>query len=371
MTAHDDLNAAVSAAQAEYKKAASDLLACQTKLDSTTHELQTAQAALAQAQLDLKACQDAAKPPASDFQVVPLGANLQAVLKEAGTGAKLQLPATLKFAGTVTPLPGQHLRGPCVITPVNLGGPPGFGFNCKTNDAINTTFESLDVSGFGLRGLVPWYGSLIKGGHYHYNGEMGCGFDGEGAKQEACTYDGVEIDHNGKAEFLGHGASGIKHFHVWKTVVKNCHVYDNMGNNVWGDFNCGDFIVTDNTLTGALRKAVFYEKCGASGVRPGDPTWDAENGLVVTGNTITGNGKEGGASDAGVAAISSKHVLIENNVFGNAGKHIGIYIRDDPNRLDPGKWDGKIGFHPSDVVIGKNTMNGDKTVGCDLPGVTC
>jgi hypothetical protein len=124
--------------------------------------------------------------------------------------------------------------------------------------------------------------------------------------------------------------------------------------------------VFDNTITRNSRKGVFWEKCGGSHIR--DVFYDGM--LILRGNTIKANATEMNGVDAGVSIISSKNALVENNVFGNHPTgHAGIYIREDPNRLEP--VNPKPGFPLENITVRNNTMNGDRIIGCDLPGVNC
>jgi len=317
----------------------------------------------------------------SDFLVMPAGASPQAFLTSAGAGAKIQLPATLKLSGTLTPLPKQHLRGPCTITPAtNLS----IGINCKTKLAKETIFENLDMSGFGLRALVPWEGTVVKGGRYHHNGEMGIGCDTEGAIIEVITLDSIEVDHNGKDEFIGHGAAGVKFFHVNKTKLINVNSHDNTGNGLWWDAECGYADVIGGVVENNLKKGVFWEKCGGNhgdgwvNPLPGAQKYAGggvpyDGMLTVKGVRIQNNNRKPDGSvdsvqgNAGIYSAGSKNINISNCTFG--GNTRAIIIRNDQDRL----LDDHAGWVVSNVTIddSSNKYNGDDVaIGNDVTGVT-
>lgn len=361
-----DLNTKLSA----QKVANTNLQTQNDGLVAERNELKVQQAALekqvADLQVELQACKDAANPnpPPDNFEQVPAGANLQDVLRQAGPGAHLQLPAKLVLTGTVVPLDGQYLRGPCVITPANPG--IGLGFNCSSSGVEDVTWEKLDVSGFAKRGIQPFFGCTLKFVHTHHNGEMGVGFDGKGGDGTVFTMIDCETDHNGDVSLLGHGASGVKLFHVKRSKFVRLNTHENVGNGWWCDAECGYAEILGGGSWGNWRKAYFWEKCGGNhgaGVRNSDGQ-PYDGMLTIDGVNARDNNKDGGTGHAGVYIVASKNAVVKNSTFGGNDGY-GITVRNDPARVA----DDHPGWPVSNVEISDstNTMNGDKvTIGSDV-----
>jgi hypothetical protein len=248
--------------------------------------------------------------------------------------------------------------GPATI--VGAGADVAFQAKFRPGGAKDVRFVDLDVSGF-TQGIWCWVGTQVIGGRYHHNSRngIGCGLEGGGG----VLVDGVEIDHNGSVDYLYSDAGGMKFAQGHGIVVRNSRVHDNVGIGVWCDVQCGDYTVVDNVITGNSRKGVHYEKSGASDL----------NGIVYEGmaiiarNVIQDNGYGTQEStNAGVIAVSSKNMLIEDNVFGGNALSNGIKIRQD-SRLTG----DTHGWVISNVTIRRNTMNGDDIDGCDIDDVRC
>jgi hypothetical protein len=286
------------------------------------------------------------------------GGNLADALRAAPTGATLCLSGTFETSVPLNPRDGQTLKGPATI--VGRGVLDVFDLKTSaTSGGRNVTLVDLDVSGAQRHGVTCWVGVTVLGGRLHHNGKDGLGCDLEG--RGGVLVDGVEIDHNGSAEWLGKGAAGIKWFHAHGVTVTNSFVHDNYGNGVWCDAQCGDFTVTNNRIERNFRKGVFYEKGGASDMGVSYVGW-----LTVTGNTIRDNDTEGvPQANAGVSLYASKNARIANNVFGENGR--AVIVRNDTNRLN----DDKHGWVVDDVTVRDNTLNRDELLGCAVTGVTC
>jgi hypothetical protein len=283
--------------------------------------------------------------------------SIAAAAADAPQGATLCLSGTYEVPTAIRPKDGQSFVGPAVLVGTNGNDT---GFDVKGPEAVGVTFVDLDMSGFTLRGIDCWVDTTVLGGRYHHNGRngIGCGLNGLGG----VVIDGVEVDHNGAPDELGAGSSGMKFARAHGVIVRDSFVHDNLGNGVWCDVQCGDYTVTDNTILRNSRKGVHYEKSGES-----DELVKYVGFATITGNVIRGNGWEGREhSDAGVAVISSKNVLIAGNTFGEQDKGWAVQVRQD------GRLSGeKHGWVISNVTIRNNTLNGDRIIGCDLSGVTC
>jgi len=298
--------------------------------------------------------------------VVPPGADLQAALRDAPEGATLRLSGTYR-GKNITPRSGQTLVGPAALVPVGPVGEDDDGFRCKSSGvAIDVTFVDLDVSGFGRHGIGCWIGTTVRGGRLHHNGKDGVGGDLEG-KPSRILVENVELDHNGSAAWLGRGSAGAKFFHSHGVEVRDCNVHDNIGNGVWCDAQCGDWIVDGCVITGNTRKGVFYEKCGRSdGSFLGRDYAVYEGFATITNNQIINNNLDNqDNANPGVALYNSVNVTVEANEFSGNGN--AVIVRNDPARLT----DDKHGWVPDNITIRNNTLGGDRLIGCDLNGVTC
>lgn len=288
---------------------------------------------------------------------VQVTGSIRAAIAAHPAGTRFCLSGRYDIGRALVPKDRQSFIGPAVLVAANGNLS---GFKLKAADADHVAFVRLDMSGFGLRAIECWTGVQIIGGRYHHNGRngIGCGLDGGGR----IRIDGVEVDHNGSEAELGRGSAGIKFARAHGAVVRDSFIHDNLGNGVWCDVQCGDFRVLDAVIVRNGRKGVHYEKSGAS-----DGMVSYQGFAYIARNVIQDNGWEGRehAADGGVGLVSSKNVLIEDNVFG--GNHrAGVFVRQD------GRLSGdKHGWVISNVVIRNNIMNGDPLVGCDLDGVRC
>ena len=299
---------------------------------------------------------NAAKAGRGDRDAVEIteGESIQKAIDSHPAGTTFSLSGTFQVSSTIRPKSGNRFVGPARI----VGAGADFGF--QVAPATDVRFVRLKVSRFALQGIQCWDGTTVIGGRYHHNLRTGIGCGPEGGD---VLIDGVEIDHNGSQAWLGISASGMKFAQAQGVVVRNSNIHHNLGNGVWCDQQCGNFRVIKNRIIGNSRKGVHYEKSGESDT----------GGVFFVGsayiarNKIKGNAWEGRQdSDAGIAAVSSKNVVIENNILGNNEFANGIKILQD-DRLN-GDYHGWI---VSNIVIGANVMNGDEIDGCALDGVTC
>jgi hypothetical protein len=298
--------------------------------------------------------------------VVAATDDIGSAVSDAPPGARVCLAANAVYrvSSPLRPRTGQTIVGPAALVGeglsdaqdvVELKTGPGVG-------SVDVTLIDLDISGGGRNGVGCWIGTTVEGGRIHDNPKDGIGCDLEGNAGDVVV-DGVEIDHNGSVESLGWGAAGIKWFHADGVTVRNSSIHDNIGNGVWCDGNCGDLDVVDNVITGNTRKGVFYEKSGGSHIRGVSYTGFA----TIRGNVIQRNNLEGSeTAHAGISIIASRNVLVVGNTFGDNADQ-AIHIRNDDARLH----DDKPGFVVGNVTAGANDLNGERIVGCDLPGVTC
>jgi hypothetical protein len=300
---------------------------------------------------------------AASFIYVSSGSNIQEAINDSPPGANLQLVGEFETR-TLTPKEGQTFRGPATIVPLGLSDNNEDGFRCKGVEDV--TFVDLDISGFGRHGIGCWIGTTVRGGRLHHNRKDGIGGDLEGLPSRIFV-ENAEIDNNGSQFWLGAGSAGAKFFHSHGVTVNNCNVHGNIGNGVWCDAQCGDWIVTNNRIEYNTRKGVFYEKGGAGdGTISGRSYAIYEGFALIENNTIVSNNTEGvNNANPGVAIYSSKNVAVLRNTFGGNGN--AIIVRNDPKRIN----DEKHGWMASNVTLDGNSLNGDRIVGCDLVGVVC
>jgi hypothetical protein len=248
------------------------------------------------------------------------------------------------------------------VGPARLRGAGGndSGFLQQVAGIRNVSFVDLEMSGFGLRGVECFVGTRVIGGYYHHNGRngIGCGLEAAGG----LLIDGVEVAFNGNPGELGIGGGGMKFARGHGIVVRNSYVHDNIGNGIWCDVQCGDYTVVDNRVIANTRKGIHYEKSGES-----DEVINYVGSAYIARNIVKGNGTEGRVSaDAGIRGVSSKNMLIEDNIFGGNYNRNGIKVTQD-DRLSG----EKHGWIVSKVVIRNNIMNGEKVEDCSLVGETC
>jgi hypothetical protein len=283
--------------------------------------------------------------------------SIQAAIDANPAGATYCLSGTFRVSTTIRPKSGDRFVGPATI----VGAGADIGFQTRSGaGATDVTFVNLDVSGFPLQAIGCWVGTEVIGGRYHHNGRnaIGCGLEGGDV-----LIDGVEVDHNGSEAYLGCCSAGMKFAQGHGIVVRDSFIHDNIGNGVWCDVQCGDYTVVGNRIIHNSRKGIHYEKSGGSDFQAITFVGTA----YIARNLIQDNGWEGRQyADAGIAAVSSKNVLIEDNVFGGNAFGNGIkIIQDDRLTGDTHGW------IVSNIVIGSNQMNGEEVQGCELDAVAC
>ncbi len=141
-------------------------------------------------------------------------------------------------------------------------------------------------------------------------------------------------------------AAGIKFTHGTELIVRNTVFHDNYWTGVWCDIQCGNFEITDSTLTANGKSGIHYEI--------------SEGGATITRNTIQNNGDLPSANQhVGVLVVSSRNAEIFDNELGGNVDYGFRAIEDNRQPVT-----GAIDFRD-------NRMNGDRLAGCTLAGVSC
>ncbi len=140
------------------------------------------------------------------------------------------------------------------------------------------------------------------------NGQIGVVGNQEGEDGAPMVVAGCEIVGNA---VLGYDwtweAGGTKFVGTRGLVFADNVVRDNDGPGVWFDYDNAGAVVIGNEVTGNTINGVFYELS-----RDG----------VIAGNTITGNGTDGGPLAAGVMVSNSPRVAVRDNVLRDNGNEI-------------------------------------------------
>jgi hypothetical protein len=304
------------------------------------------------------------EPPITECQGVQVasGANVQAAVNAHGPGTTFCLHGTYRFNEPVQPKPGQTFAGPAAIT-----GGSDTAFDLTTGDGgiEGVSFVDLDVSGFAVRGIECWTGMRVIRGRYHHNDRngIGCGFD---YARGQVLIDGAEIDHNGSEDELGVGSGGLKFARLGEDglTVRNSYIHDNLGNGVWCDVQCiGTFLIESNVVSRNSRKGIHYEKSGASDEYIAGRV--VQGRAIIRYNVVTNNGWEGRdhAADGGISGVSSRNMLIENNITYGNGRG-GVFLRTD------GRLSGeKHGWQMHATVRNNDASDGVSV--CSEPLVEC
>jgi parallel beta-helix repeat protein len=117
--------------------------------------------------------------------------------------------------------------------------------------------------------------STINGGYYINNGQTGInGYQADGA-----TVSGAELAGNNWQNFdMDWEAGGLKFVSSADVILDSNYVHDNNGMGLWGDVDCSNWTVTNNTVLNNAGAGIQYE---------------ISHGARIDGNTVTGNGRSG------------------------------------------------------------------------------
>ncbi len=298
---------------------------------------------------------------------VPAGADIQAAIDQNPKGTTFCLTGTYKIARAIVPKDGMAFLGPATL----LGVGADTGFQIKTGSggvtgAVGVTIDGLDMSGFSLRAIDCWQGTVVRNSSLHGNGRngIGCGLEGLGG----VVIENNDVYRNGNPNELGGGASGMKFAAANGVVIRDNRIHENIGNGVWCDVGCGSFDVVNNRVWGNTRKGIFYEishgpaliqgnvvldnNCSPSYWGDGNPECALPSGAFGP--------QSSGSPGGGIATNSSSNVVIRGNTLGG-NQVAGINFRDDSRLLDA----------PFAIVVDDNVLSGDRLLHCGDWGVNC
>ena len=272
--------------------------------------------------------------------VVDPGRDIQAVINANPAGTTLCLAAgTFTTSSPITPKNGMQLIGAGKnVTSITTSSATTV---IELRGRSDVLLEGFDVSGaVGSLACKPACGRGIRAGvntviddvRSHHNAISGIG----GAGPNLLVRDS-ELDHNGRSEFFGCCASGIKTGTAYR--IENSYVHDNVGMGIWCDVGCkdGTFEVYGNTVVGNAVGGIRYETSASP--------------AMISGNTVRGNNLVDKGGHGGIEVNSSQNAVVQGNVVGG-NLRAGITAG---GRREPGL---------DDVLIRNNTLNGDKLAGC-------
>ncbi len=300
-----------------------------------------------------------------DGVAVPSGASIQQHIDANPAGATLCLSGTYRVGIPLQPKDGQTFVGPASL----VGDGADTGFAVKTGNgrgATGVTIDGLEMSGFTLRAVDCWEGTTVRRSDIHHNGRngLGCGLEGHGG----VLIEDNDVHHNGNTLELGRGGAGMKFAAAGGVTVRGNRVWENVGNGVWCDVDCGAFTVVDNRIWGNTRKGVFYEISHGPALIAGNTVldnncspdyWGDGNPACYLNPGVYGP-QSPGSPGGGIATNSSTNVTIRDNVLGG-NMEAGINVRDDSRIYDA----------PFGIRIEGNDMRGDRLLHCGEWGVTC
>jgi hypothetical protein len=183
---------------------------------------------------------DAAPPdelPEPDVTITA-PANIQTHIDANPNGTIYKLVGTFSLTVQITPSAGDHLFSEPDGALLQPGSYSGTGVSCA---AANVTLTNLRI-GNGLNSGVQLGDNTTLTGCEIFD----CVENGIGSNQTVGgIVDGCEIHGNGNTGAQGHNSGGVKLTATGDrgtgagTIVRNCHIYDNIGNGLWWDVDAG------------------------------------------------------------------------------------------------------------------------------------
>ncbi|HEX6130337.1 MAG TPA: right-handed parallel beta-helix repeat-containing protein, partial [Actinomycetota bacterium] len=294
-----------------------------------------------------------------------------AIVDAAPAGATVCLSGTFVLDEPIDPKDGQRLVGPAILrgdglvtTGVMVRAP------ASSVGAMDVVIDDLEISGFTLRAIACWRGTVVRGAWLHDNGRngIGCGLAGGGP---LLVEDSV-IERNGDPAHVGSGSAGIKVADGTNVTVRGSVVEANVGNGIWCDADCGALEVSGNLVVGSTRRGIFVEVSRGPALIDGNTVqrnncspdyWgDGEPDCVLPGGGF--GPLSAGAPGGGIAMNSScpapAACVVRDNVLGG-NEVAGVNFRDDTRVYDA----------PFDVVVEGNVANGDRLLRCGEWGIVC
>lgn len=167
-------------------------------------------------------------------------------------------------------------------------------------------------------GVTLGANSVINGGAYDYNGQVGI----DGYQADNAQVNGAEIAYNNLGSYDPHNnAGGLKFSDSAFVIANNNNVHDNDGMGIWGDNESVDWTIDGNTVTNNALDGIHYE---------------VSHSAQIDSNVISGNGGAGIyiSNSNGVAAMYNQIAVGSNNSGLNGG--IDIFNMDRAPYGEPG-----------------------------------
>src|SRR5215213_2808950 len=206
------------------------------------------------------------------------GRDIQEAINASPAGTTLCLAAgTFTTRSPITPKNGMQLIGAGKnVTSITTSSATTL---IELRGRSDVLLQGFDVSGaVGSLACKPACGRGIRAGvntviddvRSHHNAVTGIG----GAGPNLLVRNS-ELDHNGRSDFFGCCAGGIKTGTAYR--IENSYVHDNVGMGIWCDVGCkdGSFQVYGNTVVGNAVGGIRYETSASP--------------AMISGNTVRGN----------------------------------------------------------------------------------
>jgi hypothetical protein len=212
---------------------------------------------------------------------------------------------SVSSGSAIRPPDNQVIFGPAVFR--NTGSAI-LCFDLFSGDSRNVTLSDLEIDGFAERGVRIWHGAFLRRLDIHHCELTGIGNNCQSEANLGIVIDSCDIHDNGNLTTLGNNTGGLKVTFVGhptqendpmggsSLIVRNCHVYDNIGSGLWTDHGCNGILFEHNLCENNVRNGIMHE---------------LSIGCGIVKNICQGN------EAVQIAAISSAYVDIIRNKVGN------------------------------------------------------
>lgn len=175
-------------------------------------------------------------------------------------------------------------------------------------------FENIESRFNASDGIHVQDGSIVRGGYFHHNVEIGVGGQGDNA-----TVENAEIAFNGTATASGRDG-GSKWVNTINLTVRGNWVHDNLGPGLWTDGAVNDGVVFENNLVEDNAGAGIFHELGKT--------------ALIQGNTVRCNAGAGEIYISNSRGTPSAPILVRDNIVGpHCNPSVApLAAKDDPNR---------------------------------------
>lgn len=148
-------------------------------------------------------------------------------------------------------------------------------------------------------GLVAGSGGVIEDSNVHHNGQLGIGSGG--ASNVVIRRNQIWANNTNGFDDSWE-AGGLKFAECSHVVLSGNDVHDNNGPGLWGDENCSDVRIENNTVEANAASGIFYE---------------ISSDATISGNVLNGNGTAGQTWfwGAEIQVAASRNVVVSGNTL--------------------------------------------------------